>query len=60
VVKDLGLESRGTICDKSLQMFAYADDIVILGRTTSVLKEVITNLSKATKEIGLTMKLQNN
>jgi hypothetical protein len=39
-------------------MLAYADNIVLLGRTTGVLKEAIRNLSKAAKEMGLTLHLQ--
>jgi hypothetical protein len=32
-----------------IQILAYADDIVLVGRTTGVLREAIRNLSKAGK-----------
>jgi hypothetical protein len=42
-----------------IQIFDYADDTVLMGRTTGVLREVIRNLSEAGKEMGLTINLQN-
>jgi hypothetical protein len=36
------------------------DDIVLVGRNIEVLKEAIKNLSKAAKEMGLTINLQKN
>jgi hypothetical protein len=47
-----------TLCNKAIQILAYADDIVLMGRTTGVLKETIINFSKAAKEMGLTINLQ--
>jgi hypothetical protein len=42
---------------KQSRWLAYSD-IVLVGRTTSVLKQAIINLSKAVKEMGLTLNLQ--
>jgi hypothetical protein len=41
-------------------ILAYVDAIVLVGRTTSVLQEGIIQLSKAVKETGLTISLQNS
>lgn len=55
VVRDLSI---GTIYNETIQILAYAGDIVLVGRAKSVLKEAIINLSKTVKEIGLTINLQ--
>lgn len=61
MVRDSGIETRGTtiICNKNQILAYYADDFVLVGRTIGMLKEAITNLSKATKEMGLRINLQN-
>jgi hypothetical protein len=46
-------ETKGTTHNKTIQILAFADHIVLLERTTGVLKEAFTNLCKATKETGL-------
>jgi hypothetical protein len=38
VFRDLGIETKGTIYNKTIQILTYAD-IVLVGRTTGVLKE---------------------
>jgi sorting nexin-29 len=58
VIRDSGIETRGTIYNKTVQILAYADDIVLVRRNIGVLKEAIKNLRKATKEMGLTINLQ--
>jgi hypothetical protein len=60
VVRDSGIETNGIICNKTIQILAYADDITFVRKTTCVLKEAIINLSKAVKEIGLKINLQKN
>jgi hypothetical protein len=60
VVRDSGIELKGTIHNKTIQTSAYADDIVLVGRTTGVLKGAIMNVSKAVKEMGLLQYLQKN
>jgi hypothetical protein len=59
VVRNSGIKTKLSIY-KTIEILAYADDIVSVGRTTDVLKETIINLSKATEEIGLTINLQKN
>jgi hypothetical protein len=60
VVRDSGIETKGTVWNTTIQILASADDMLLVGRTTSVLKEGITsrNLSKTTKEMGLPINLQ--
>jgi hypothetical protein len=58
VARDSGIRSRGTVYNKTIQVLAYADDIVLVGRTVGVLKEATTNLTKAAKEMGLTISMQ--
>jgi hypothetical protein len=53
VVRDLVIETKGIIHNKTIQILAYADHIVLVERTAGVLKEAFTDLSKAAKEIGL-------
>jgi sorting nexin-29 len=57
LIRDLGIETKGTIYNKTIQILAYTD-IVLVGRNIAVLKEPIKNLSKAEKEMGLTINLQ--
>jgi hypothetical protein len=54
-IKKSGIETRGTIFHKSIQVLAFADDINIIGRSLRVVKEAFLNLEKAAKEIGLTI-----
>jgi hypothetical protein len=49
VVRYLGIEIKGTIYNKTIEILAYADDIGLEGRTTGVLKAII-NLSEAEKD----------
>jgi hypothetical protein len=60
VVRDSGVETKGSIHNITIQIFAYANVVVLVVRTIGVLKEGITNLSKAAKETGLTINLQKN
>jgi sorting nexin-29 len=58
VVRDSGIETKSTICNKTTEILAYANDVVLVGRTIGVLKEAIINLSKVAKKMGLTINLQ--
>jgi hypothetical protein len=60
VVRDSGMETKGTIYNKSIHILAHADDIVLVERTTGMLKEAIINLSNAAKTMRLTINLQKN
>jgi sorting nexin-29 len=54
----LEIETKGTIYNKSTQILAYADDIVIVGRSTYALKETMKKLMKAAQVMGLTVNMQ--
>jgi hypothetical protein len=58
VYGDSGLETKGTVYNKTMQIFVSLSDIVLVGRTTGVLKQTIINLRKAEKSMGLTINLQ--
>jgi sorting nexin-29 len=46
VIRDLGINQRGTIFYKSVQILAYADDTDIIGRAQKAMKEAFTNLER--------------
>jgi hypothetical protein len=54
-VGDSGIETIGTtsIYNKTIQVLEGADDIVVVGQTTDVLKKAMIYLSKAAKATGL-------
>jgi sorting nexin-29 len=58
VITDSEIETKGTIYNKSTQILAYADDIVVVGRSTYALKETMKKLMKAAQVIGLTVNMQ--
>jgi sorting nexin-29 len=60
VVRDSGIETKGTTYNKTILILAYADNIVFVWGTTGVLKEAIIKLSKAVKEMGFTINLQRS
>jgi sorting nexin-29 len=41
VVRDSGIEAEGATYNKTIQILAYVDHIVLVGRSTGVLKEAI-------------------
>jgi sorting nexin-29 len=47
------VNQRGTIYFKSSQICAYADDIVIIGRNISTLKQIYLELEKEAERFGL-------
>jgi hypothetical protein len=49
------METRNTIFNKSIQILAYEDTIVIFGCSLAVVKETFIIMEKAAKEIGLTV-----
>jgi len=48
-----GIQTRGTIFYKLVQLMAYADDIVIIGRSLASMREGFHLLEEASKEMGL-------
>jgi hypothetical protein len=55
VIRNAEVETGGTIFNKSVQILAYADDIVKIGRSLAVIKEILISMEKATREMGLTV-----
>jgi len=53
VIWDLGIQTRGTIFFKTVQILAYADDIDLMIRTIPELNETFLNLEKSARNIGL-------
>ena len=53
VVRNAGVQMSGTIFYKSVQLLAYADDIDIIARTRTALKEAFLSLERAAGEMGL-------
>jgi hypothetical protein len=52
-VRNSGIQIGWHIFKKSVQLLAYADDIVLLGRTRSRLEEAFPDLERAVGRIGL-------
>ena len=52
-IREADLKVSGTIMNKSLQMLAYADDIVLIGRTRNVVTEAFVRLETAARKYGL-------
>jgi len=44
----------------TFQILGYADNIVLMGRTTGMLKEAVANLNRAGKNKGLTINIQKS
>jgi sorting nexin-29 len=53
VVRDAGINTRGTIFYNSVQILVFADDIDIIGRTPKSMKETFLNLERAAKKTNL-------
>jgi sorting nexin-29 len=53
VVRDAGIQTTGTIFYKSVQLLAYADNIDIIVRSPTALKEAFLSLERAAGSMGL-------
>jgi len=49
------INSSGTIFNRTKQCLAYADDVVILGRTEGYIKRTLEEMADITQQIGLQM-----
>ena len=52
-IRKSGIQTRGTIFYESVQLMAYADDIVTIGGFDTSMKEIFQLLEVANKEAGL-------
>ncbi|PSN43351.1 hypothetical protein C0J52_15555 [Blattella germanica] len=53
VIRDAGINTRGTIFYKSVQILAYADDIDIIARTPRAMREAFVSFEKAARKMNL-------
>jgi hypothetical protein len=51
-IRKSGIQTKGTTFYKSVQLMAYADDIVIIGRSLASIKEGFHLLEEASKKVG--------
>ena len=52
-MQDSGIQTRGTIFFKTVQILAYADDIDLMARTAPGLSEAFLHLEKSARNMGL-------
>jgi hypothetical protein len=52
-VQASGVEKRGTVYHKSVQILACVDDMDIAGRTKRAVREAFENLERTAREVGL-------
>ncbi|XP_071039850.1 uncharacterized protein [Parasteatoda tepidariorum] len=55
IIRDSGINTRGHIFHKSVQVFAFADDIDIIARTQSDLKQAFLSMEKEAEKMHLTI-----
>jgi hypothetical protein len=53
VIRDVKINTRGNIFYRSVQIFSCADDIDIVGRSQTAMKEAFISLEKVAKEMNL-------
>jgi len=53
VIQDSGIQTRGNIFFKTVQILGYADDIDLMAHTTLGLNEAFLNLEKSARNMGL-------
>jgi sorting nexin-29 len=49
IIQDSGIQTRGTIFSKTVQILAYVGDIDLMARTTPGLSEAFLNLEKSAR-----------
>jgi sorting nexin-29 len=55
IIRNVRINSGGTIYNKTRQCLAHADDVVILGRTEGYIKKTLEEMVAITQQIGLQM-----
>jgi hypothetical protein len=58
IVRRANLQTTGTICNKKTQLLAYADDIDIVGRSQSTVRDANLALEREAAKVGLTINEQ--
>jgi hypothetical protein len=52
IIRNVRINSGGTICKRTRQCLAYADDVVILGRSEGYIKKTLEEMVAITQQIG--------
>jgi hypothetical protein len=55
IIRNTRINPGGTIFNRTRQCLAYADDVVILGRSEGYIKETLEEMAAVTRQIGLQM-----
>jgi hypothetical protein len=53
IIRNISINPGGTIFNRTRQCLAYADDIVILGRSEGHIKRTLEEMAAITYQIGL-------
>jgi len=55
IIRNIRINPGGTIFNRTRQCLAYADDVVILGKSEGYIKETLEEKAAVTQQIGLQM-----
>ena len=55
IIRNVRINPDGTIYNRTRQCLAYADDVVILGRSEGYVKKILEEMVTITQQIGLQM-----
>jgi hypothetical protein len=55
IIRNVRINPGGTIYNRKRQCLAYADDVVILGRSEGYIKKTLKEMAAITQQIGLQM-----
>lgn len=58
VIRRARIDTSSIIMNKSVQLVGYANDIDILGRSVSAIKDAFFNLEEEAEEVGLKKSMQ--
>jgi hypothetical protein len=58
VIRNIEINSGGTVFNRSRKFMAYADDVAVIGRSVGVLNEVLTQLQRAAVSTGMVINIQ--
>jgi len=59
-IRDSGLNTSGTILQRTVQILAFADDIDIIGRSKHSVIDAFVALESAAKKMGLVINAEKN
>jgi len=53
IIRNVRINPGGTVYNRTRQYLAYADDVVILGRSEEHIKKTLVEMAAVTQQIGL-------